>query len=56
LDDRTVVAHVIDDPDEAVIEYRDRFVEDGLQARRDDTAGGGRLVAKRLDIGLLFGS
>ena len=45
LHDRGVVAHVVDDADEAVVEHRQRLVEDFLERRHGGAAG--RVVAAR---------
>ena len=39
LHDRAVVAHVVDDPDKAVVEHRQGLVEDFLQRRHGGAAG-----------------
>ena len=56
LDHRRVVAHVIDDADEAVVKDRDRLEKDFLQGRHGGAPG---LVAIRplgRDLGFLFGA
>ena len=53
LHHRRVVAHVIDDPDEAVIQHRERLVERLLQARRHGASGGGGFGTLAVDLGLL---
>jgi len=51
LHDRAVVAEVVDDPHEAVVEHRDRPVEDLLQGRHRGPTGLVRLGAQRRDLG-----
>ena len=53
LDDRRVVAHVVDDPDEPVVEDRDRLVEQGFHRRDGDPARLVRGLALGLDLGPL---
>jgi hypothetical protein len=55
LDDRAIVAHVVDDADEAVVEHRDRLVQERLDARRGGAAGDVLLGMGGVDFGLLFG-
>ena len=55
LHDGRVVAHVIDDPDEAVIEDRQRLVENFLQRRNGGAAGLKALGAGLIDFGAAFG-
>ncbi len=54
LHDGRVVAHVVDDPDQPVVEYRDGVEEPGLHAGRDGAQGLGRIGAALGDPGLLF--
>src|SRR5579859_2778074 len=53
LHDRGVVAHVVDDPDEPVIEDRDRLVEKRLHRRHGRPTGLVRGLPLGLDLGLL---
>ena len=53
LDDGGVVAHVVDDADEAVVEDGDRLAEAGLEAG-GDRAAGGAFGEGGGDLGLLF--
>ena len=55
LHDGGIVAHVVDDPDEAVIEHRQRLEEDFLERRRDRPQGRLRAAARLVDFGLLVG-
>jgi hypothetical protein len=55
LHDRAVVAHIVDDPDKAVIEHRQRLVQDFLQRRHGGAAGRAIRGAGGFDVGLLFG-
>ena len=55
LHDGRVVAHVVDHPDEAVIEHRHRRIEQLLEAGDRDPAGLGRGGAGVVDFRLLFG-
>src|SRR5690606_1064348 len=41
LDDSRIVAHIVDDPDETMIQNRQRAVENLFQGRYRRTAGGG---------------
>ncbi len=54
LHDRPVIAHVVDYPNEAVIEHRLRLVEDLLQSRHGGPPRLGAGRALRLDLGLLL--
>jgi hypothetical protein len=53
LHDGGVVAHVVDHPDEAVVEHRDRLVENLLERRRDRPQRLLRAVARLVDFSLL---
>ena len=55
LHHRRIVAHVIDDADEAVVEHGNRRVENLLERRHGGAARGLRRVGERIDLGLLFG-
>ena len=55
LHDGGVVAHVVDHPDEAVVEHRDRLEEHGFQRRHDRAAGAALGGAGGLDLPLLLG-
>ena len=54
LDDGAVVAHVVDHPDESVVEHRQRGIEDLLQFRHGGAPGGGRHGPELGDFPLLF--
>ena len=54
LHDRAVIAHIVDDPDKAVIEHRDRLVEDLFERRDGGPASRPRLAARRGDLLLLL--
>ena len=51
---RAVVAHVIDDPHESVVEHGNRLVKDFLQGRHGGASRRVRGGALRLDFALLF--
>lgn len=54
VDHRAVVAHVIDDPRETVVEHGNRLVKDILQRRHGGASRRVRGGALRLDFALLF--
>ena len=55
LHDGRVVAHVVDDPDQPVVEHRDGVVQPRLHPFADRAQGGTRRAAILVDLGLLFG-
>jgi hypothetical protein len=55
LHDRGVVAHVVDDAHEAVVEHRDGLVENLLQRWHGGAARRLSRVGEGVDLGLLFG-
>ena len=55
LDDGGVVAHVVDDADEAVVQDGDGFEEAAFEFFGDGSAGGVAGFAELGDVGLLFG-
>ena len=55
LHDGGVVAHVVDDADEAVVEHRQRLEKNLLQRRRDSAAASLRAAARLVDFSLLVG-
>ena len=55
LHDGGVVAHIVDDADEAVVEHGDWVVEPRLEPRGHGAAGFAHSRAGGVDFGLLFG-
>jgi hypothetical protein len=55
LDHRIIVAHIVDDADKAVIEHRDRLVEDLFQRRHCGTPSRGDDLPLAGDLLLLLG-
>ena len=55
LNDRGVVAHIVDHPDETVIEHRKGGVEHLFQPRSNDAPRPGHAGARLFDLGDLVG-
>ena len=55
LDDSCVVAHVVDDPDEPMVEHGEGLVEDFLQRRDCGASGLVGFATESVNFSLLFG-
>src|SRR5207249_7235225 len=56
LHDRAIIAHVVDDPDKAAVEHRQRLVQDLLERRHGDPPGRRARAALGGDLLLLYRS
>jgi hypothetical protein len=54
LNDRRIVPHVVDDPDEAVVEHRDGLEQHGFEGGHRGAAGAALRGARGLDLLLLL--